>query len=53
MAYYQSTANVTRQIEHPHYETSNGFKFTQDFQWNYWITTSGDISIAVDALQRI
>ena len=54
MAYYQSTANVTRQIEHPHYETLEVLNYNQDFSnGTTGYTTSGDISIsAVDALYK-
>jgi len=54
MAYYQSTANVTRQIEHPHYESLEVLNYNQDFSnGTTGYTTSGDISIStVDALHK-
>ena len=54
MAYYQSTANVERQIEHPHYETLEVLNYNQDFSnGTTGYTTSGDISIStVDALYK-
>ena len=54
MAYYQSTANITRQIEHPHYESLEVINYNQDFSnGTTGYTTSGDVSISVvDALYK-
>ena len=48
MAYYQSTANVTRQIEHPHYESIEVLNYNQDFSnGTTGVSVSGDCSISV------
>ena len=48
MAYYQSTANVTRQIEHPHYESLEVLNYNQDFSnGTTGVSVSGDCSISV------
>ena len=54
MAYYQSTANITRQIEHPHYESLEVLNYNQDFSnGTTGVTAGGDCSISVvDALYK-
>ena len=54
MAYYQSTANITRQIEHPHYEAIEVLNYNQDFSnGTTGVSASGDCSISVvDALYK-
>lgn len=54
MAYYQSTANITRQIEHPHYEAIEVLNYNQDFSnGTTGYGSGGDVSISVvDALYK-
>lgn len=54
MAYYQSSANISQKIEHPHYESIEVLNYNQDFSnGTTGYSTSGDCSISVvDALYK-
>ena len=54
MAFYQSSANISMQHEHPHYESIEVLNYNQDFSnGTTGVSVSGDISIStVDALWK-